>query len=52
MPYVIKEKAGSRPFKIVKPSGKVVGTSKTKSAAKASVRARYAAKSGVKMRNK
>lgn len=52
MPYVVKKDGGKRPYKIVKPSGKVVGTSKTKSAAKASVRARYAAKSGVKMRNK
>jgi hypothetical protein len=52
MPYKVKKGSGERPYKVVKPSGKVVGTSKTKEKAEASIRARYAAKSGAKMRNK
>ncbi len=44
MPYKILKKPGSRPFKIIKKeTGKVVGTSKTKIKALASMRARYAA---------
>lgn len=43
MPYKIRKGSGARPYKIVnKNTGKVVGTSKTMSKAKASVRARYA----------
>lgn len=43
MPYEIKKTGGSKPYKIVKKdTGKVVGSSKTKTAAEKSVRARYA----------
>lgn len=43
MPYKVVKKSGERPYKIVrKDTGKIVGSSKTKEAAKASVRARYA----------
>lgn len=41
MPYKVKKASGSRPYKITK-HGKVVGSSTSKSKAKASVRARYA----------
>jgi len=43
MPYSIKYVKGSkRPYKIVKSdTGKVVGSSKTRADAKASIRARY-----------
>lgn len=43
MPYsIVKRGNGERPWKIInKNTGKVVGTSKTKEDAKASVRARY-----------
>ena len=42
MPWKVKKSSGARPYKIVKKSGKVVGSSKTKAKAEASVRARYA----------
>ena len=43
MPYKIVEKGGQRPFKIInKETGKQVGSSTSKAAAQASVRARYA----------
>ena len=44
MPYKIEKRGNSlRPFKIIKKdTGEVVGSSKTKSDAQASVRARYA----------
>lgn len=43
MPYTVRKGTGEKPWKIVnKNTGKVVGSSKTKSNAQASVRARYA----------
>jgi hypothetical protein len=43
MPYKIVKKGGPRPWKIVRVAdGKIVGSSKTKAKAQASVRARYA----------
>lgn len=43
MPYKVVKRGGSRPYKIVnKNTGKQVGSSKTKKAAQASIRARYA----------
>lgn len=43
MPYSVRKGSGSRPYKIVnRNTGKQVGSSKTKRAAQASVRARYA----------
>jgi hypothetical protein len=45
MPYKIEKRSGKRPWKIIKKStGKVIGSSKTKENAKASIRARYANK--------
>jgi hypothetical protein len=43
MPYMIRRVVGSkRPYKIIKKAtGKVVGTSMTMAAARASIRARY-----------
>ena len=52
MPYAIKKEDGSKPWKTTKPSGKVVGSSRSKAMAQASVNARYAAKSGYRMKNK
>lgn len=47
MPYKISKGKGSRPYKITnKNTGKQVGSSKTKKAAQASVRARYAHSGG------
>ena len=47
MPWKVRKGKGTRPYKIVKKTtGKVVGSSKTKAAAQASVRARYAAEGG------
>jgi len=44
VPYSVRKGGGSRPWKIVnKQTGRVVGSSKTKSAAQASVRIRMAA---------
>ena len=43
MPYKVQKKSGSRPWKIIA-NGKVVGSSATKSAAEASVRARESSK--------
>lgn len=43
MPYQVRRGSGDKPFKIVnKQSGKVVGASKTRNQANASVRARMA----------
>lgn len=43
MPYIIEKRSGAKPYKIInKNTGKVVGSSKTKKDAQASVRARYA----------
>ena len=43
MPYKIEKRSGERPYKIVnKDSGKVVGSSKTKTQAEKSIKARYA----------
>jgi hypothetical protein len=46
MPYTIKKTSGTKPWKIIGPKGKVVGSSSTRKAAEASVRARYAGKKG------
>jgi len=40
MPVHVVKRTGSRPFKIVEKSGKVVGTSTTRAKAEASARAR------------
>lgn len=43
MPWKLVKGSGARPYKIVKTTtGKVVGTSKTREAGQASIRARYA----------
>ncbi len=43
MPYHIEKRKGARPYKIIKDTtGEVVGSSITMTAAKASIRARYA----------
>lgn len=45
MPYKIVKRSGARPFKIIKKTtGEVVGTSKTRKDAEASIRARYMGK--------
>ena len=42
MPYSIRKRSGPRPYKIIKTStGEVVGTSRTREDAQASIRARY-----------
>ncbi len=42
MPYLVRKGTGARPYKIVRrDTGEVVGTSKTRSDAEASIRARY-----------
>lgn len=42
MPYKVVKRSGSRPYKIIKSdTGKVVGSSTSRSAAQASIRARY-----------
>jgi hypothetical protein len=47
MPYKVVKRSGERPWKIIKTTtGEVVGSSKTKEDAEASVRARYAPKKG------
>jgi hypothetical protein len=49
MPYRIYKSSGPRPWKIAhQHTGKVVGTSKTKANALASVRARFAGEKGKK----
>lgn len=40
MPVHVEKRKGSRPWKIVEPSGKVVGSSTSKAKAEASARAR------------
>lgn len=43
MPWFVRKGTGAKPWKIVsKETGKVVGSSKTKAEAEASVKARYA----------
>jgi len=42
MPVHVEKRSGARPWKIVEPSGKVVGSSKTKKDAEASARIRNA----------
>lgn len=51
MPWHVEKRSGAKPYKIVKSdTGKVVGASKTKAMAEASVRARYASEmKGVKL---
>ncbi|GEM_PF-1883650 len=45
MPYKVVKSSGARPYKIVRrDTGKVVGTSKTRAMAEASIRARGMAK--------
>ena len=41
MPYKIKKTSGSKPYKIVGPDGKIVGSSASRRDAEASIRARY-----------
>ena len=49
MPWSVRKGGGARPYKIVRSdTGKVVGSSVSEKKAKASVRARYAAKSDAK----
>jgi len=48
MPVHVEKRSGKRPFKIVEPSGKVVGSSTTKAAAESSARARNASRHGWK----
>lgn len=48
MPVHVEKRGGSRPFKIVEKSGKVVGSSETKTNAQKSANARNAAKHGWK----
>ena len=50
MPWKVKKGSGARPWKIVKTTtGEVVGSSKTRGEAQASVRARYHAEGGGEM---
>ena len=43
MPYKVEKRSGARPYKIIKTTtGKVVGSSVSKSQAQASIRAKYA----------
>lgn len=51
MPYSIQKKGGKFVIK-KKTTGKVVGHSDSKGNAEASIRARYAAENGYKMKNK
>jgi len=51
MPWTIKKGKDGRPWKIVKKSGKVVGSSSNKNDAMASIRARYESEAGYKMHN-
>ena len=45
MPYKIVKRTGERPYKIInKDTGKTVGSSKTLTMVKASIRARYSTK--------
>ena len=48
MPVHVEHRSGKRPWKIVEPSGKVVGSSASKSNAQASANARNASKHGWK----
>jgi len=48
MPVHVKKGTGSRPWKVVEPSGKVVGSSETKMDAQSSANARNAARHGWK----
>ena len=46
MPITVQFRGGKRPWKLVEPSGKVVGSSLTKKDAESSARARNAATEG------
>ena len=48
MPVKVEYRGGAKPWKIVEPSGKVVGSSVTKRDAEAAARARNAASHGWK----
>ncbi len=48
MPVHVEKRSGEKPYKIVEPSGKVVGSSKTKADAESSARARNAGSHGWK----
>lgn len=49
MPYNVRQEGGKRPYKIIKTTtGEVVGTSKTRADAQASIRARHANEQGGK----
>ena len=41
MPYEIKKTTGNKPYKIVGPDGKIVGSAASRRSAEASIRARY-----------
>lgn len=49
MPYSVRREGGKRPYKIIKTTtGEVVGTSKSRADAQASIRARHANEQGGK----
>jgi hypothetical protein len=48
MPVHVEKRTGAKPYKVVEPSGKVVGSSETREKAQASARARNAALHGGK----
>jgi len=51
MPWIVKKGTGSKPWKIVRKStGQVVGSSRSKTKALASMKARYASESGAGVR--
>ena len=52
MPWHVEKRKGKKPWKIIKDStGEVVGSSETREMAVKSLRARYAAEGGAKMRS-
>ena len=52
MPVKVEKRTGKKPWKIVEPSGKIVGSSTTKEKAQASANARNAARHGWKLSKK
>jgi|TARA_Y100000310_G_scaffold40670_1_gene38139 hypothetical protein len=48
MPVHVEKRTGAKPFKVVEPSGKVVGSSETREKAQASANARTASAHGWK----
>jgi hypothetical protein len=46
MPVHVEKRSGKKPWKIVEPNGKVVGSSETKAKAQSSANARNAARHG------